>query len=62
MIVLLFFTYLLNFTLTYVDFFSFMVENFLSKVEFLSAVFLCLILLPWSIRPLMTVWAKPNYA
>ena len=49
MIVLLFFTNLLNFTLTYVDFFSFMVEKFLSKVEFLSAVFLRLILLPWSI-------------
>ena len=30
-------------------FFSFMVEKFLSKVEFLSAVFLRLILLPWSI-------------
>ena len=49
-IVLLVFTKLINFTLRHVDFFSYMVDKFLIRVDFLLAVFFCLSLSTNSIR------------
>ena len=49
-IVLLVFTKIINFTLRHVEYFSYMVDIFLRRVDFLLAVFFCLALSTTSIR------------